>query len=124
MAEDQLDDTFEDIFGDDALDDDSLNMDNIDNINNSTNSNSKTNPVEDVDALLSTNFDDIFDTFDDDDAEKSGEGNNMDMLEMDKLLEVEKSKVDNSGTGNTSSIYNDLSEALAEANSFVEEAGV
>ena len=65
MAEDQLDDTFEDIFGDDALDDDSLNMDNIDNINNSTNSNSKTNPVEDVDALLSTNFDDIFDTFDD-----------------------------------------------------------
>ena len=51
MAEDQLDDTFEDIFGDDALDDDSLNMDNIDNINNSTNSNSKTNPVEDVETL-------------------------------------------------------------------------
>ena len=76
--------------------------------------------IEDVDALLSTDFDDIFETFDD--ADKKDAVSNIDMSEMDKLLEVEKLKVSESGEGKTTSIYDDLSEALAEADSFVEEA--
>ena len=76
--------------------------------------------IEDVDVLLSTDFDDIFETFDD--ADKKDAASNIDMSEMDKLLEVEKLKVSESGEGKTTSIYDDLSEALAEADSFVEEA--
>ena len=118
-----MDDNFDDIFGNNdsigsAADADVDGIAIGDGLKNNLAGNE--GAIEDVDVLLSTDFDDIFETFDD--ADKKDAASNIDMSDMDKLLEVEKLKVSESGEGKTTSIYDDLSEALAEVDSFVEEA--